>query len=93
MKDATLIAVDSVMRADGTISVRVIEDVLNALKRNPDKRRLGTVRAAAEILSCHPRTVHRYARRGLLHPVKITCRRIRFDLNEVERLASEGAAA
>lgn len=58
--------------------------------RGGDRPRPGTVRQAAEILGAHPRTVQRYARAGLLHPIRISARRVRFDLREVEALATKG---
>ena len=59
--------------------------------RGVERPRPGTVRQAAEILESHPRTVQRYADAGLLHPIRISPRRVRYDLNEVERLAMNGA--
>lgn len=67
-----------------------LDRIFRACTTRPDRRRLGTVRQAAAILDCHPRTVQRYARRGMLNPIRITCRRVRFDLAQVERLATEG---
>lgn len=59
---------------------------------NPNaKRRLGTARQAAAILETCPTTVKRYARRGLLEGIKIGARRLRFDLDEVQRLHDFGA--
>ena len=60
-----------------------------------DRPRPGTVRQAAEMFNppVHPRTIERYARRGLLHPIRITARMIRYDLREVEALATRGAGA
>ncbi len=55
-----------------------------------NKPRPGTVRQAAEILGSHPRTIQRYAKDGLLHPIRISPRKIRWDLNEVENLATNG---
>ena len=42
---------------------------------------------AAAALECHPRSVFRYAARGLLHPVRRSARAIRWRKSEVERLA------
>lgn len=82
---------------------QLIEAVLNAppdrqgailaAARGVDRKRPGTVRQAAGILGVHPRTVGRYERRGLLHAIRITQRKVRYDLNEVERLAERGAVA
>lgn len=59
--------------------------------RGVDRPRPGTVRQAAEILGAHPRTVQRYERAGLLHAIRISPRRVRYDLDEVERLATRGS--
>ncbi len=60
--------------------------------RGDEKPRPGTLKQAAAILDCCPTTVMRYARKGLLHPARITKRKVRYDLVEVERLAARGAA-
>ena len=65
--------------------------ILKAASGTPTKARPGTVRQAAEILDCHPRTVKRYATAGMLQAIRITPRRVRYDLNEVENLAEHGA--
>ena len=52
-----------------------------------------TKRKAADIIGCHPRTLDRYATAGILHVIRISPRKIRFNLHEVERLATEGAEA
>lgn len=59
--------------------------------RGADRPRPGTVRQAAEILGAHPRTIQRYARAGLLDTIRISPRRIRFDLRQVQMLAERGA--
>lgn len=68
-------------------------DAILAAARGADRPRPGTIRQAAEILECNTRTVSRYAAAGLLHPIRISPRRTRYDLNEVERLATYGADA
>lgn len=70
-----------------------LESALKAIERRQEKRRLGTARQAAAILETCPATVKRYARRGLLEGIKIGQRRLRFDLDEVQRLADYGAQA
>lgn len=57
------------------------------------RKRPGTLRQAAEILNVHPRTVQRLARRGMLEPIRISARMVRWDLNEVEKLATQGATS
>lgn len=68
-------------------------DDIIATARGEGKARPGTIREAAAIGACNTRTIQRYVDRGLLHPIRITPRRVRYDLNEVERLFTQGADA
>lgn len=49
-------------------------------------------REVAIALDCHPKSVFRYARRGLLHAVKRSARSVRWRKSEVDRLMTGGAA-
>ncbi len=49
-----------------------------------------TIKQAAAILDCHPLTVCRHAQRGNLDQIKLSPRCVRYDLEQVERLAAEG---
>ena len=87
--------------------LETLKTVLQAVGANPDEAReimraatgasktpadkLLRTRDTAAILECHPKTVLRYARRGLLHPVRRTPRCIRWRESEVIRLANGGA--
>ena len=93
MKAETLTTVRAILEADTETTNEQAAAILAACKRKQARRRLGTKRDAAEILGLHPESIKRYARRGLLHPIKITARRIRYDLEECERLANYGAEA
>ena len=55
-----------------------------------ERVRPGTAREAATILGVHPRTIARYADAGVLRRIRISPRRIRFDLNQAELLSTEG---
>ena len=60
--------------------------------RGSDRPRPGTVKQAAEILGCNPRTIQRYEREGKLKAIRVSSRMVRYDLRQVERLAEQGAA-
>ena len=45
---------------------------------------------AAKTLGCHLKTLYRYAKKGLLHPVHHSARKVRFDRSEVEDFAIHG---
>ena len=65
--------------------------VLRAAQEKAVKPRPVGIREVARVLGCHPKTVQRYVKQQLLHPIRITSRRVRYDLNEVESLATRGA--
>lgn len=92
MKPTTLELIKNVLAADETIlpaDAKAIEKQLKVFAGGK-KSRPGTIKEAAKILDVHPVTVRRYAQAGLLTPIKITCRKVRYDLNEVESLAVSG---
>jgi hypothetical protein len=93
MKSETLTTIRAILAADPETTPQQAQTALDSLTRKQDRRRLGTKHDAAAILGLHPESVKRYARRGLLHPIKITSRRVRYDLAECERLANYGAEA
>ena len=51
------------------------------------KRKPIQPKEAAQILGCCRRTLLRFERLGKLHRIQVSQRKIRYDLNEVERLA------
>ena len=93
MKTETLTTIRGILAADPDTHEEQIAAILAACRQKQLRRRLGTKRDAAEILGLHPESVKRYARRGLLHPITITARRVKYDLDECEKLANYGAEA
>jgi len=91
MKAETLITIRAILHADPEVSAEDVDASIQVLGRKQGRRRMGTKHDAAAILGIHSESVKRYARRGLLHPIKITARRCRYDLDEVTRLANYGA--
>ena len=78
--------IEAVMTAPDDRQAAIIAAVLGK-----DKPRPGTIKQAAAVLGVCPRSIERYARQGLLAQIRITPRKIRYDLNAVERLAERGA--
>jgi excisionase family DNA binding protein len=85
-------SISVLLQSDNTVPDMQRQQILKVCRRESvkAKRRFGTVKQAAELLSCHPKTVYRYVKRGMLHPVHHSPRRVRFDLDEVEAFANEG---
>ena len=73
-----------------TATPEQLERALHALEIKVPHRDMITAKQAAPILQVCVETVKRYGRRGILHPVKITARKMRFDRAEVEQLAMGG---
>lgn len=91
MKAPEVESLKSYLKAVGTSpedARAIMGAATKADKKLADKLLL--TRAAAGVLECHPKTVFRYARRGLLHPVRRSARCVRWRESEVIRLAFFG---
>ena len=93
MKPETQAAIRLLLLADNSVDATKRAEVLSACIRIQRHRKLITLRRTAEILGCHGRTVERYARRGLLTPIRYSQRMIRYDLEEVQTFAINGLDA
>lgn len=87
MSEKLIEVLESICRATGTPRETTARIIAAAKGDKPGPDRPITTRHAAEILECHPKTVHRLAARGMLHPIRRSARCVRFKLSEVERLA------
>lgn len=95
MKPGTLTIIKTVLEADSEVSPLQATLILKATAQTGPmpRRRLGTKREAAAILGVCPDSVKRYGYRGLLTQVKLSPHIVRYDLDQCEILANEGAAA
>lgn len=92
MQTGLIDALQGLCRATNTEPETTRRILAAAKGERPARDDLIKTRAAAEILDCHPKSVFRYARRGLLHPIRRSPRALRWRKSEVERLATEGAS-
>ena len=92
MKPSILAIIETALRSDETLSSEETRSILKKLQSDHPKQkpRSGTIKDTAKILELHPVTIRRYAKAGLLTPIRITARKVRYDLGEVERLALTG---
>lgn len=58
----------------------------------PARDKMLTTAAACELAECHKKTLARWARRGYLHPRKITPSRVRWSRAELETFLAGGGA-
>ncbi len=68
-------------------------EAIVAAAQGTTKPRPCNIKMAAEVGGCNRRTIQRYAQQGLLTPIRISARRVRYDLNQVEQLFTRGAVA
>ncbi len=67
------------------------KQIRSILHGKPKRRRLGSTKEACAILGgCHPETLRRHEKRGHLHAIRHSLRKIRWDLDEVEAFANYG---
>jgi excisionase family DNA binding protein len=94
MKAEIYRSIGVLLQSDTTVSAEHRARILTACRAEHDgtKRRFGCVREVALLLAVHRKTVFRYVERGLLHPVRYSARRLRFDMAEVERFAHSGSS-
>ena len=92
MRDEIYSSIKVLLENDHTVDREHRRNILQACRNPSPQRNKGfcTAREAAQILDCHPKTLYRYARKGLLHPIHHSARKVRFDRDEVERFATEG---
>ncbi len=67
-----------------------VERLQSALEAKPTPRERPvpiTLKAAADILGVHPITAQRWASAGRLKQIRLSPRKIRYDKNQIERLA------
>lgn len=95
MRDEIFQSIRALLQGDPTVSNDQQQSILKACREQAShvKKRVGSARQAAEILQCHPKTVYRYVSRGALRPIRLSSRKVRFDLEEVESFATNGVAA
>jgi excisionase family DNA binding protein len=92
MKDEIFQSIRALLQSDTTVTREQQQGILKACRDHAcqTKKRVGTVRQAADILQCHPKTVYRYVARGVLRPIRMSVRKVRFDLDQVDAFATNG---
>ncbi len=94
MRDDIYSSISTLLRSDSTVSPEDRRLILQTCRRGVTRRkRLCTAKQAADLLACHVKTVYRYSERGLLHPIRYSARKVRFDLDEIERFVAGGIEA
>lgn len=100
MTSQTLSIIKAALNGDPTLSSAHRKTILRscnsprdeeAMRSAPD--RLLSAKEASAILGISKRTLFRYVRRGLLHPVKLSPRTVRFTAEDIESLCTKGGGS
>jgi len=78
------------LASDPDVDGKLQRKVFSLLEGKTTCRNLGTTNQACEILECHPVTVRRLEKRGHLQAIRLSARKIRWDLDEIQNFADYG---
>ena len=90
MKQQTSDLIASLLASDETVSPEMRDYLLKAMRQSVPKRKLISAKEAMALLDVSRPTLRDYAKRGVLEQVNLSARKVRFDEQEVVRLAYSG---
>ena len=92
MREEIYSSIKLLLQNDDTVTADHRLNILSVC-RSPKKPQSGGICnpvEAAKILDCHIKTLYRYVKKGLLHTIHHSARKVRFDRAEVEHFAIHG---
>ena len=92
MTSKTQTAIETAMDIDTTITPEEEKHLKRALggRSGKQRRTLITTKEASKLLECHPATLRRYERQGLITPIRYSKRYIRWDYDDILELKYNG---
>ena len=90
MKQQTSDLIASLLASDETVSPEMRDYLLKAMRQSVPKRKLISAKEAMALLDVSRPTLRDYVKRGVLEQVNLSARKVRFDEQEVVRLAYSG---
>ena len=93
MKQDTIDLITRLLDSDETVTPEMRDFVLRATRQSVPKRKLISAKAAMELLGISRPTLREYVKHGVLEQVNVSSRKVRFDEQEVSRLAYGGLNA
>lgn len=91
MQTATKATLENVLKADPEVTPEQANAILSACQRPTRKRETIPLKIVCQLLEMSVPSVYRLIRLGLIDQIKITSRKIRYDREQVERIAYNGA--
>ena len=90
MKQQTSDLIASLLQSDETVTPEMRDYILRAMRQAAPRRKLISAKGAMEVLGVSRPTLREYVKRGVLEQINISTRKVRFDEEEVSRLAYNG---
>ena len=93
MTQSTIDAIQALLRSDTTVTEEQAKGILRSCKQTTVRRHLINAREAMAILGVTRPTLRAYVNQGHLQQLNFSSRKVRFDADEVQRFANNGAQA
>ena len=92
MTPETIATIRALLNADATVTEDQAARILSCCKQTNYRRHLINAREAMAILGATRPTLRAYVKQGRLNQINISSRKVRFDADEVQHFANNGAA-
>ena len=93
MTSETIARIRAILKADTSVTEEQAKSILRCCKRTNAPRHLINAREAMAILGVTRPTLRAYVKQGHLQQLNFSSRKVRFDADEVQRFANNGAQA
>ena len=93
MTEVTLNTIQALLKADTTVTEEEAKTILRCCKEKNTRRHLINAREACSLLTCSRPTLRLLVKQGHLQQINYSSRKVRFDFEEVQRFANNGAQA
>ena len=92
MNQSTINAIESLLKADASVTEEQAKNILRCCKQSNTRRHLINAREACLLLSCSRPTLRSLVKQGHLQQINFSSRKARFDYAEVQNFANNGAS-
>ena len=92
MTPETIVTIRALLKADASVTEEQAASIISCCKQKSVRRNLINAREAMVILGVTRPTLRAYVKQGRLNQINISSRKVRFDADEVQHFANNGAA-
>ena len=92
MNQSTINAIESLLKADASVTEEQAKSILRCCKQSNPRRHLINAREACLLLSCSRPTLRLLVKQGRLQQINYSSRKARFVFDEVQNFANNGAS-